>query len=289
MNYIKQRNATREIVLLSFADTRYIKSMYRLKNEAMDFPFTTTLFLTEKDLDEDFRKKLRPKHYPRGYGYWKWKSFLISSVLDELKDGDILMYSDAGTHLESKGMNRFFEYLKMVEENENGILTFQQTFLEKDYAKGDLIDFCGAYHNNDILMSLQLWGGVIILSKSRKCISIVKEWADLCCNHFDLITDKASKLSNAKGFRENRHDQAAMSLIFKKYSHVEIPWWEVDYMYPEEEKVESKKPIQAQRLKGRDQSLFAKLKRKSRILFQYIWGTYLVLFEGFYFGGKRSW
>ena len=50
MNYIKQRTTGREIVFVSFGDSRYVKSLERLELETADFPFTTRLFLTEKDL-----------------------------------------------------------------------------------------------------------------------------------------------------------------------------------------------------------------------------------------------
>lgn len=80
-------------------------------------------------------------------------------------------------------------------------------------------------------------GGVIIINKCSKPVVIIKEWTDICINHFQLITDKRSLLPNASGFIENRHDQAAMSLTFKKYPHVEIPWWEVDFLYDKDKKL----------------------------------------------------
>lgn len=233
----QEKKSTSRLFLLSFADTRYAKSLVRLHKQAEAFPFTEVVTMTEKDLPKDFRDNLHPKRYPRGYGYWKWKSYLVDWTLADLQDGDVLVYADAGALLNAAGMQRFKEYIDMARACESGILTFQQQFLEKDYAKGDLTAHCGVYDNKEILCSYQLWGGVIIINKYSKPVVIIKEWTDICINHFQLITDKRSLLPNASGFIENRHDQAAMSLTFKKYPHVEIPWWEVDFLYDKDKKL----------------------------------------------------
>ena len=39
-------------------------------------------------------------------------------------------------------------------------------------------------------------------------------------NHFDLITDSPSIISNDPSFVENRHDQSALSVIGRKYDPV---------------------------------------------------------------------
>jgi len=199
MTYIKQRKAEREVVFLSFADTRFARSLERLRGETEEFPFTTRLFLTEKDLPADFRRGLHPRRYPRGYGYWKWKPYLIDKVMGELKDGDILVYSDGGTHFEKRGLKRFGEYLQMTNDSESGFVVFQQPFLEKDWAKGDLLDYCGMYNDSEVLTSLQLWGGVIIINVNKKSRAITKEWTEICLDHFHLISDKRSRLPNASG------------------------------------------------------------------------------------------
>ena len=155
----QEKKSTSRLFLLSFADTRYAKSLVRLHKQAEAFPFTEVVTMTEKDLPKDFRDNLHPKRYPRGYGYWKWKSYLVDWTLADLQDGDVLVYADAGALLNAAGMQRFKEYIDMARACESGILTFQQQFLEKDYAKGDLTAHCGVYDNKEILCSYQLWGG----------------------------------------------------------------------------------------------------------------------------------
>ena len=48
----------RKIVLLSFANTDYSDSLIRLRKETEVFPFDERVFLTEKDLKPELRKKI---------------------------------------------------------------------------------------------------------------------------------------------------------------------------------------------------------------------------------------
>ena len=55
------------------------------------------IFFSERDLPKDFFKGFSPKIYRRGYGYWIWKPYIVSKMMSRLNDGDILVYTDAGT------------------------------------------------------------------------------------------------------------------------------------------------------------------------------------------------
>lgn len=290
MSYIeKRRTDGREIVFVSFGDSRYIKSLERLKVETADFPFTTRLFLTEKDLPANFRKNLHPFHYPRGYGYWKWKPFIVNAIANELQDGDILVYSDCGNHFEKRGLKLFNEYISMADKCQSGVVTFQQPYLEKDWAKGDLLDFFGAYDKAEILVSLQLWGGAFVIRITNMSREIARKWLDVHVNHFDLTTDKQSQLPNPTGFRENRHDQATFSLIVKQYPHVELSWEGVCPLYLKDMKQYNDYPIQRSRKKETEQSFGIKIRHKILRVPRYLWAMYLVHVEHFHFIGRKVW
>ena len=57
------KKSTSRLFLLSFADTRYAKSLVRLHKQAEAFPFTEVVTMTEKDLPKDFRDNLHPKRH----------------------------------------------------------------------------------------------------------------------------------------------------------------------------------------------------------------------------------
>lgn len=155
----------RKIVLLSFANTDYSDSLVRLKKETEAFPFDKRFFLTEKDLQPELRKKIHWFKHRRGYGYWRWKGFIIYNQLQELEDDDILVYSDAGNVFNCKGIPRFLEYIKMLDNSTSGILAFQEIYKEKVYTKADLFEFLNVNKEDPIIESNQLLSGCIFLKK----------------------------------------------------------------------------------------------------------------------------
>lgn len=52
-----------------------------------------------------------------------------------MEDDDILVYSDAGNVFNSKGIPRFLEYIKMLDDSTSGILAFQEIYKER-YIQG---------------------------------------------------------------------------------------------------------------------------------------------------------
>jgi hypothetical protein len=108
-----------EVTFLSFGDSKkYSKELNRIRKEASNFSKInhvvifneTNLGKTFFDIHGDFILK-----QPRGFGCFLWKPFIIGNVLESLKENDILVYADAGCHLNNKGMRRFDEYIKMLE------------------------------------------------------------------------------------------------------------------------------------------------------------------------------
>lgn len=97
---------------LSFADSRMSAALERLgrQAEALDFFDEITLF-TEHDLSAEFTSRMGRYLTPscRGFGYWSWKPWVIHHVLQEMEEGDRLLYLDAGCHINANGTERFRE------------------------------------------------------------------------------------------------------------------------------------------------------------------------------------
>ena len=113
-----------KIVFATFADSRYGRAMERIKRETENFGFDERYFFSERDLPKDFFKGFSPKIYRRGYGYWIWKPYIVNKMMNRLNDGDILVYTDAGTQWHISGRKRFEEYVGMLNE-ERSIVVFQ--------------------------------------------------------------------------------------------------------------------------------------------------------------------
>ena len=110
----------------TFADTRMSVSLHRIKHEAEQFNLFNGIFcFDENHLDKTFKTK-HPEVCPdvRGFGYWVWKPQIILQTLTKMDDGDVLLYADAGCHLNSKAIKRFIDYTNQVRINQSGFLVF---------------------------------------------------------------------------------------------------------------------------------------------------------------------
>ena len=240
-----------KIIFLTFGDSyRYANSLNRIKKEAETIGwFDEVHACRETDLDKDFYNKYaRYMHSTRGFGYWIWKSQIVLQHLETCNEGDILVYCDSGCTLNKQGEQRFKEYITMLSEtNEYDNIGFQLEHLEHTWTKGDLLDL---YPN--LGHTKQLIGGIFLLKKSGKTISLIKEWRDLVCSqNFHLVDDSPSRIPNHPSFCENRHDQSCFSLIRKTRGCIilEDETWKGDNYEWNHSWIMSK-PIHAKRIRG---------------------------------------
>jgi hypothetical protein len=184
---------------------------------------------TENDLDEDFRVKMKDRLIPgsRGYGYWCWKPQIVLQLLREMKDGDVLLYADAGCHLNPRGIPRLMDYFNLAREH--GIVAFQarsmdgsrkddltQHFLpDGEWCKGDLLDNFGVRDNAAVVNTGQLGGTAFLVRRDAGAERFFMEFRQVFYDRFELCDDSPSKSPNLPGFVENRHDQSVLSIFGK--------------------------------------------------------------------------
>ncbi|WP_346979908.1 hypothetical protein, partial [Bifidobacterium adolescentis] len=116
------------------------------------------------------------------------------------------------------------------------------------------------------------------LKKNNITLTLTKQWYDINLYHYDLVTDKRSKIPNYDGFIENRHDQSVFSLLAKKcnpiiqntdeFVAVDNDWGKL-----------SDKPIHARRARYSDQSLKKKIKRFLLRPLILVIRWYIIIFE----------
>lgn len=239
------------VYLLSFADSRMQRSLDRLAKQAKSLNIFNDIYMfIENDLPVDFREHFKDKLIPgsKGYGYWSWKPEVILMALDRIQDGDCLLYIDAGCHLNSRGKQRLLEYLKILEQEETGIVAFKaiqptednsslvydgrKLFDQSNYRwiKGDLLDHLGMKDNSSVVYDQAIGAGVIFIKKCDRAIKIVKEWQKIIWHHFNLLDDTPSVSANLAGFIEHRHDQAIWTLLCLKNRIKTLSAYE--YWYP---------------------------------------------------------
>lgn len=215
-------------ILISFADNRYRKALERLEEWTKEFPFTERHFHTERNtFTRSYWRELKPWLYRRGYGYWEWKGKLVKQYLEQMDEGDILVWSDVGVYWNASpaALRRFSMYVKQLTGSKS-ILAFQEPYIEKEWTKGDLLEALNAYDDTNITNTLQLWSGCFFIQKTQESCEMIDKWASINERRKELETDHRSTIPNLPGFKEHRHDQSSFSVLVKQMPHIEVSWKE---------------------------------------------------------------
>jgi hypothetical protein len=278
-------------IFLSFADSRMSAALQRIQTQAQVMGcYDHIVVADESYLNIDFREKYKEKLKPtvRGYGYWCWKPQVILQLLDQIDDGDIIQYTDAGCHLNPAGMTRLMEYFDLANTSKSGILafaaiapSFHKAYIklpemeEYRWCKSDLFNYFRVRDRLEIVNSPTIGAGIIFIKKTPESMGIIKKWLEVISDDFTLLDDTPSLIQNMTGFVEHRHDQSIFSLLCKLRGAALISayeyWYPLRFVdYPDWRELKDF-PIHAKRDKGlgfflRTMELMAKvLKRLKRL------------------------
>lgn len=136
----------------------------------------------------------------KGNGYWLWKPYFVKKTLDNINDGDFLLYVDSAT-IVLKDIEPLITYMK---QNNIDILCFETPFLEINWTKEAIIKL----HDNHPGKNFQIEATYFLLRKSDVSLRVINEWLETAKKK-NLIDD--SDISDP--CIENRHDQSLFSLI----------------------------------------------------------------------------
>lgn len=203
------------IVAINYADLKFRNAQKFNKDTAIHKgKADKVISYSPKDIDSSFMSKnaniLKQK---RGNGYWLWKPYFIERTLEEMCEGDYLIYLDSGVFY----INDVRYLTQQMEKDGQDIMAFELPFKEKRYTKRDV--FVALECDETVYTDTnQRMATMIILRKSRQSVQFVKEWLYFC-QYQDIITDVPNHLGrdNYKEFIDHRHDQSIFSVLSKKY------------------------------------------------------------------------
>ena len=161
------------------------------------------------------------KKYPRGYGYWTWKPYLVYDLLSNLSDGDILLYVDGRSGMPDES-NQIMWFNKFIESPYIDICAWQMGHVEQHWCSMDLVSSLGAKDNTAILESGQFAATFFALRVSNKTRKLLKQWLGMMQHFPNLCRDEPSIEFNHSCFKENRHDQSVFSIILKTMMHKKL-------------------------------------------------------------------
>lgn len=204
-----------KIHFLTFSNTGYMKPI-RILHEALMFQFSTIHAMNEYSIPEFIEKhKDFIETNRHGYGLWIWKPKIIYDKLSSIGDGELLLYCDAGMHLNIKGLQRYYEYIEMMKEHD--ILTFSlnDEYKAQYYVKRDVIDAYYPEFANQL--TPYCYAGVLMLKKTEATMALVKDWLDLCETYRFLDWSKSSA-PELEIYEGSDHDNSLLNLCLAKHS-----------------------------------------------------------------------
>ena len=235
---------------ITYGTNRYSHSKFRLAKqvEALQF-FDSVDVCDEKNISLGFKEKHKEVlNKAHGGGFWIWKLDIIKEKLDKLKDGDYLVYADAGCVINNEGKKRLLEYFDMLNKSEYGIISFQMDHKEINWTTSNVFKYFDVDLKSGVANSGQIMATVLIMQKKPHLLKIIEEAYKVLDYDDKLFTNEYGCVDNKKsqhaGFKDTRHDQSIMSVIRKIHGSIILSDETLCHL------PESKKwPIWAKRLK----------------------------------------
>lgn len=170
----------------------------------------------KKDIDEEFYNQY--KHIldqPRGAGCWLWKFYFAKKLLEDISipENSYIFYADSG----SKFIDSIDKLIDVFERDNLSVMTFRQNHLSYIWTKRDAFILTETDSPEYTHTGARV-GGWFLLKKN----DFSREFINQCYNYgvdYRIITDSPSELGvpDYDGFIENRHDEAIITLVSKKF------------------------------------------------------------------------
>ncbi len=203
---------------ITFSNTSYMYPGRILKEAREIGKFDIIKHYTEDSIPVFFQKHKQFMEETPGYGFWMWKPMIIYDMLHKLNDGDILLYADAGCHINKNGIDRYNEYIDVLNKDEYHLVVFDTTpkYRAEQYVNRDAAMI---YHPDFYEKSHQYsYASPILLKKTNKTMNLIYDWLCLCTN-YDFIDKSISKWFNEiDGYQGNDCDNGLFNLCLVKHN-----------------------------------------------------------------------
>lgn len=223
-----------KIHFITYANDVYENAKKRLLHEAHHFgEFISIQGLSPYDLSEEFNRKFEKiLQIPRIAGCGIWRPEIILNKLKLMKDGEYLLYMDAGCKLNTRGKQRMFEYIELLDKSDKGLITirmtgnngFGQLCKEREYSRKEVFDYFKVDPNSEIGNNPQCLSGILLMKKNQHLMKIIELWLQCVHENPKMFTDIYDKPINAQDeqFIANRHEQSVLSILTQIYGSVNI-------------------------------------------------------------------
>ena len=193
----------------------------QLENSYTQGGFDSFKCYTEKDIILTEKQLEFLRNNERGFGFWAWKPVVVLSRLNEVEDGDIVVYHDCGRAFYNYKFTENIKPLvdKVINEH-GGVGVAFGHWHHKEYTKTECFNVMGCTDSyyKDSHQAVATWH---IWKKQPISFEILHTWKIWNFHHSEIITDKgADKKDQPAGYHGHRHDQSILTNIILKVSKV---------------------------------------------------------------------
>lgn len=204
-----------KIALTNLSDKKFKNSRLILNESAKRFGITKVFSYDFEEIKKTsfFLDNIEIFESIKGLGYWLWKPYIILKTIEQMDEGDVVIYSDCGIEI----IEALDPLIKVCLDKEDVLLFGNANDLNSSWTKRDcfvLMDCdCDKYWN-----SLHCDAAFCLFKKSEQSIGFINEWLSYGTNKH-IITDvpNVNGLPNFPNFIEHRWDQSILSLLAHKY------------------------------------------------------------------------
>lgn len=220
--------ASSHFVSFGAGSRSYRSALRRLKNEVRDLDSKAQLWFFDDpeacELIDGLSVGLSAfaEKYPRGYGLWIWKPWIIWQVMSKAAYGDFVFYLDAGctVHTSDASRKRYSYYLDYLREM--GTLHFRQNFLVSDWTKQEVLQHF-RFDPRDLRVG-HIYAGIQGYLVNESSIAFVRDWLNACTlDDGRLLLDVSDRSKEHIQFIEHRHDQSVLSCMVQQQGRPSIP------------------------------------------------------------------
>ena len=203
-----------KILAVNFADGKYRRAQkWNTLSAKLIGGCSEVREFSPSEINADFfEKNRRILSVPRGCGLWLWKPYFILKALQELREGDYLIYTDSGAVF----IKNICGLVSALKRSGGDIMLFENPTIEKCFTKRECFSLMGVDEKHS--SSNQIQGGFILLRKSQKSEKFIEEWLE-CAQNPAHISSKhfCSEISEFPEYVAHREDQSILSLLSKKW------------------------------------------------------------------------
>lgn len=207
------------IKLVTFTDDRMTISANKCIASGMRYGAGIYSIWTLNDLSAEFKETMAEVlQHERGAGFYCWKPYIVHREMCKLKDGDILVYCDAG----NEWISDMRQAIKCMDQD---IMFFSNGWKHFEWCKQECLAAClpELYYGGEksfewLKEQPQVQASTFFVRVTPETRIFIREWYAYSLVP-GVIDNEPDEMGNIPTFREHRWDQSILCCLQIKYGY----------------------------------------------------------------------